>query len=59
MADIKQAAKWMQEGRRIRRPEWHGTLYCYAQGHRILYSDRERYEMYVPDLLAYDWEIAE
>ncbi len=58
MANIQQAAKWMQEGEKVRRPQWHGSLCCYAQGHRILYSDREFYEMYVMDLLAEDWEIA-
>jgi hypothetical protein len=58
MADIVQAAKWLQEGKQIRRPDWHGRLRCYARNHRILYSDGEYYEMYMPDLLADDWEIA-
>ena len=58
MADIKQAAKWMDEGKRVRRPDWFGNLSCYTQGKRIIYSNKERYEMYIPDLLADDWELA-
>ena len=59
MADIKQAALWLKEGKRVRRPDWWGNLVCYAQNHRIIYSNGERYEIYVPDLLADDWEIVE
>ena len=59
MADIKQAAKWMQEGKRVCRPDWHTNLSCSSTGHLILYSDGQRYELYIFDLLADDWEIAE
>ena len=59
MADIKQAAKWMQEGEKVRRPVWYGKLCCYVEGHRILYSDKEIYDMYIKDLLADDWELVE
>lgn len=68
MADIKQAAKWMQEGKHVRRPEIAGCLYgdwddkdlftgfigqITEEGHEYPWG------MSLRDLLADDWEIAE
>lgn len=70
MADIKQAAKWMQEGKLVRRP-WlagHITLgipkgkmgpdwiLVYEEGLRA--RDRRTASFDANDLLADDWEIA-
>ena len=64
MADIKQAAKWLQDGESIKRSAWEkltiheaadecGTLYiCSDNDYERIYLDSE-------DLLADDWEIAE
>lgn len=62
MADIRQAASWMGEGKKVTRPGWGpGTYY---EGTRIsLYMpDREpTFVLYffTFDLLADDWEIYE
>lgn len=69
MADIKQAAKWMQEGKQVRRPDCDGTISCgEAQGPNRFIAvfengKRSRDFRLVPfnceDLLADDWEISE
>lgn len=61
MADIKQAARWMQQGKRV---EGGDSIYpLSAQGSYILFhpSDGESgtYSMGTLDLLAEDWEIAD
>lgn len=64
MADIKQAAKWMQEGKRVRRPSWPRYEYLEANGddRPVMYWRRFKESARVPclrDLLADDWEIAD
>lgn len=63
MADIKQAAKWMQEGNKVRRVIWPSGYYWLPWGDHVLI------ELHAPlqepkdalfgfdDLLADDWEI--
>jgi|GEM_PF-3495460 hypothetical protein len=65
MADIKQAAKWMQEGKRVRRPKW-PPLYWWLIPKRFpvvqLHSPKGATQdamMGADELLAEDWEIDE
>ena len=71
MADIKQAAKWMNEGKRVRRPRWILTTMGLRKD-GIDHAERlwllstlvpsdppTEYVPYITDLLADDWEIAE
>lgn len=67
MADIKQASKWMLEGKAITREGWHDIPLVPSHCHRVdsgrivwnhsLASVDVRFEC--DDLLADDWEIAE
>ena len=65
MADIKQAAKWMQEGKRVRRKGWlEEELYLYLpEGDDEAWAEHPSYhytaDYTMQDLLADDWEIAE
>ena len=66
MADIKQAAKWLKEGKRVRRPDFGqgysqgidscGYLRPYNPQGKIVNNKRS---LDPDDLLADDWEIAE
>lgn len=66
MADIQQAAKWMNEGKRVRRKGWfvyvkhlrktNSSIGWYAPGKRGRFRD---WMLSTYDLLATDWEIAE
>lgn len=64
MADIKQAAKWMQEGKRVKRPAWiPDGIKCEDplenQFSSIVWADDGMLvDMSPKDLLAEDWEIA-
>jgi hypothetical protein len=63
MADIKQAAEWMQEGKRVRRPGWikdgfkcEDPLNSFSS---IVWADDNAIaDIGCVDLLADDWEIA-
>jgi hypothetical protein len=72
MADIKQAAKWLQEGKNVRRSSW--TEYEWTgmldgddeddpEARVALFYCETGQElvsaMFASDLLAEDWEIAE
>lgn len=58
MADIKQAAKWMQKEKKVRRKNWRG--YCFMDAlHWILDGDWKPVVFSPESLLADDWEIAE
>jgi hypothetical protein len=75
MADIKQAAKWLMEGRRVRRPHWEdflGVEFGFADDEQILWHcdhltddgepcelEGDTYEAELADLLAEDWELVE
>lgn len=65
MADIKQAAKWMKDGCRVRRPSWVQGTYYLANPYKInlFYAEDEvpskDIELFYHDLLAEDWEISE
>ena len=61
MADIKQAAKWMQEGRRVKRPDERDgvALRCRTNGWLSRSAAGKNPALHVTDLLADDWEIAE
>ncbi len=65
MADIRQAAEWLKEGKRIRRSIWKPTggwpRYISAdQGDDVVREDTDcRFEFYLYDLIACDWEIVE
>ena len=57
MADIKQAAKWMQEGKHVFDPIGFELL---SDGEQVLFAQtREPFELTVADALSDDWEIAE
>jgi hypothetical protein len=66
MADIKQAAKWIGEGQKVRRQCW--TTGSYLKKRRgpsieFTWQTVDRYQrvsnLNCEDLLADDWEIAE
>ena len=65
MADIKQAAKWFQEGRICRRNSADADIclrYKYDGDWFIAYEGESEFELgmlTVSDLLAEDWELAE
>lgn len=63
MADIKQAAKWMIDGKHVRRRGWAVTYATPLGGGKVaLMEDREVARdayFWANDLLADDWEIAE
>ena len=61
MADIKQAAKWMQEGKRV---VGGNTMWPLCVCDEDIYflpqmGEAYPYKMDVNDLLAEDWEVAE
>ena len=64
MANILQAAKWMQEGKRVRRPQWipdgvRSEEPVTNQFSAIVWADDGRLaDIGCVDLLADDWEIA-
>jgi hypothetical protein len=61
MADIKQAAKWMQDGKRVRRTLWGNSESIGPQSYRqdVVDQDGERTRFLVDDLLADDWQLAD
>ena len=75
MADIKQAAKWMQEGKRVRQPHNHksisvgktlneglsprGLLVVFVIGTERPQDIQEYAPLTIESLLADNWEIAE
>jgi hypothetical protein len=68
MSDIKQAAKWMQEGKRVRRPRLdrtisigkiEGWIRVYVRGVVRPLDMQESAPFGIEDLIAEDWEIAE
>ena len=67
MADIKQAAKWMREGKTVRRPHFFGDFAYLAHKMRGLKinqitttdSDIADEPFSLEDRLADDWEIVE
>jgi hypothetical protein len=75
MADIKQAAKWMQEGKRVRLPYNHrsisvgktmndglspsGLLVVFVNGIERPQDVQECVPLTIKELLADDWEIAQ
>lgn len=61
MADIKQAAKWLSEGKTVRRPEWpyegkYDAVYCKPNSHEL--QGRVGSLCWLHNLLADDWELA-
>jgi len=64
MSDIKQAAKWMEQGKRVRRasfPSWvlgiiGETVYYLPNGSS---EHRDTTVFGISDILAEDWEISE
>jgi hypothetical protein len=61
MADVKQAAKWMQEGKRVYSYDSNRTQAIYMSENELFYTVETgaRVQIQLPDLLAEDWEIAE
>jgi hypothetical protein len=69
MADIKQAAKWMEQGKKVRRKGWRnpkaGYFLADSEGSIFAYGAATEYELapwkitQLVTLLADDWEIAE
>lgn len=63
MADIKQAAKWMEQGHRVRRPGWYEDIFMRSDSGGVVRCFAERNVRVLPvltdHLLADDWEIAE
>jgi hypothetical protein len=61
VADIKQAAKWMKDGEKVRRPGFFGN-FAYRKGRGILIDttdgNPEDEPLNLSDLVAEDWEIA-
>lgn len=61
MADIKQAAKWMMEGKRVRRKSWKNEFsYVSAKKNGCTINEYQAVNRFdVEDLLADDWGISE
>lgn len=60
MADIKQAAKWMDEHRDVKRSGWkYDDCIMMARSGAVIRSFGGEFEFTIFDLLADDWEIAE
>jgi len=75
MADIRQAAKWMKEGKRVRQPHNHhtisvgktlneglspsGLLVVFVEGVERPQEIQECAPLTIESLLSEDWEIAE
>jgi hypothetical protein len=60
MASIIQAAKWMQEGKGVIRPRYKPDLvFRFDEDRCVVLCVRAEAVMYIDDLLAEDWEIAE
>jgi hypothetical protein len=59
MADIIQAAKWMNEGRRVTRPDLGYATFAKDEYGFILLNGEDRAYLEIEDVLATDWEIAE
>ena len=57
MADIKQAAEWMQEGYTVTRPKW-PNYHLDSGGDSVWHRERNDWAYFdIEDLLADDWEI--
>ena len=61
MADIKQAAEWMRQGKKVRRAEsLDGCSYMLSKHSiRVVFNDEHTAIFFNDDLLADDWEICE
>ena len=61
MADIQQAAKWMQEGKRVYSQCSQRMYPIYMNEFEIFYQAHNGVKTFItlPDVLANDWEIAE
>jgi hypothetical protein len=62
MADIKQAAKWMQEGKQVKRAAWRNSpvLLHVCERYGKVHDELNRKADFTAfELLADDWEIAE
>lgn len=62
MANIQQAAKWMQEGLGVQRKEFKdgpNDVYLFREDMGIVNENLETLVFTLGDLLADDWEIAE
>ena len=62
MANILQAAKWLDEGKHVRRPGYDGNVAWDADRDRLIWDggrgEDGEFSMDLHDLLAEDWEIA-
>ena len=61
MADIKQAAKWMQKGRRVYSVDSQRSQSIYMNENELFYGavSGVRTFFHLEDLLADDWEISQ
>jgi hypothetical protein len=61
MSDIQQAAKWMQEGKKVRRALWAPSYFIRSTRAGFFHDDQGVMLTWlmVEDLLADDWEIFE
>jgi hypothetical protein len=62
MADIKQAAKWIQEGRDVQRRQYAGRFwltpyYPLRLSYEVVCADGGEHVLDCLDLLADDWEL--
>ena len=60
MADIKLAAKWMRDGKKVNRVAWENTGYVRASRADLVYDEKGReWALSIDDLLADDWQLAD
>ena len=59
MANIVQAAKWMQEGKKVKRHIWAVNFVKKEGAGFIVHQDGVLMDLWVYELLAEDWEIVE
>ena len=59
MADIKQAAIWLQEGKHVTDPEGF-SVHARENSEVVVHDDDlSEFILWVPDMLSDDWELAE
>lgn len=61
MSDIRQAAKWLQEGKKVRRASWNEGFYLRERPSGFLADERGKPAdwLMVEDLVADDWVVFE
>jgi len=59
MSNFKKAMKWLEEGKKIKRPDWQENSYWFLEEvtQRICWRDGTPAKVYLEQLKAKDWKI--